>query len=84
MAMTKTDYEIVGKEIGHITNKENRLRVASRLSAAFTVRDHKFDRSRFMQCASVWSCEFCEYLADSKIDYAHHYRNEHFEEQENR
>ena len=76
--MTKTDYEIVAAEVGRIADKPNRLWVAVRLSAAFTVRDSKFDRTKFLHCASVWSCEYCEYLADSKQDSENHFVSEHY------
>ena len=82
--MTKTDYEIVAGELVNITDKANRLWVAARLSAKFTMRDSKFDRQKFMICASIWSCEYCEYLADSKTDSINHFVSEHITPKEKR
>jgi len=76
--MVKTDYEIVAGEIARINDRPNRLWVAARLSAAFTMRDSKFDRKKFMECASVWSCEYCEYLAVSKQDSENHFVVNHY------
>lgn len=75
--MVKTEYEIIGRALSRINNKENRLVVAAHLSAEFTVRNDKFDRTRFMVCANVWPCEFCDHLGTDKQDFAEHYNSEH-------
>ena len=79
MTMVKTEYEMVGRAVSRIHDKENRLVVAAHLSAEFTVRDQKFDRSRFMVCANVWPCEFCDHIGKDKQDMAEHYNKEHYE-----
>lgn len=72
--MTKTDYEIVARELSRIKDKTNRLWITTRLSAEFTVRNDLFDRSKFLQVAQVWPCEFCDNLADDKADSVRHFK----------